>query len=351
MVGVVAFAAYAWLFTINALPNQRYSLIYMGPNDPQSRESLPRNTVRIVQQSAPGQWRFLGTLKPLGQDTYDVQLADNIARPQTLLVVPIGYEAIWLLAGDEDRTAIFDSLKSLLTDLQSLVQAVSANGRNEDLNIQTILVAMLAQAIASPTGAVAWEQASQAVVASLRNQEDFSKVSRSAIKDALVALFEDNVFSGYPFFSSDLVTKGFDKELARAAADPRVRRGVAASLSELAKSDPFRQSVGLLITEYLHAVGSDPRLPQQITLMSTDPKTSARVRALEQRMAQLTGQVTTRLIGLTGRREANQLSAAIFQAIVKRTPIRLALALDRKDAERIRAYQPRWALLAPRSKS
>ena len=351
MAGVVAFAAYAWLFTINALPNQRHSLIYMGPNDPQSRESLPRNPVRIVQQSSPGQWRFLGTLKPLGQNTYDVQLADNIAWPHTLLVVPIGYEAIWLLARDEDRTEIFDSLKRFLTDLQSVVQAASANGLNEDLNIQTILVASLAQAIASPTGAAAWEQASQAVVASLRNQEDFSKVSRSAIKDALVALFEDNVFSGYPFFSSDLVTKGFDKELARAAADPRVLHGVAASLSELAKSDRFRQSVGLLIAEYVHAVGSDPRLPQKIALMSTDPQTSARLRALEKRMAQLTEQVTMRLIGLTGRREANQLSAAIFQAIVKRAPIRLALALDRKDAERIRAHQPQWALLAPRSKS
>lgn len=351
MTGVIAFAAYAWLFTIDALPNQRHSLIYIGANELQSRESLPRNPIRIVQQSAPGQWRFLGTLKPLGQDAYDVQLADNGARPQTLLIVPMGYEAIWLLARDDDRAAIYDSLKSLLTDLQSLVQAVTANGRKDDVNIQAILVAALAQAIAGPTGAAAWEQASQAVVASLRSQEDLSKVSRSAIKDALVALFEDNVFSGYPFFSSDLVTKGFDKALAQAAADPRVRRGFSDALAELAKSDRFRQSMGILIAEYLEAIGRDPRLPQQIGLMSTDPQTSARLRALEQRLGQLTEQVTMRLVGLTGRREANQLSAAIFQAIVKRTPIRLALALDRKDAERIRARQPRWALLAPRSKS
>ena len=137
----------------------------------------------------------------------------------------------------------------------------------------------------------------------------------------------------------------------RASADPRVRRGVADALSELAKSDRFRQSVGILIAEYLDAVGRDPRLPQQMELMSTDPQTSARLRAVEQRLAQLTEQFTMRLIGLTGRREANQMSAAIFQAIIKRTPVRLAIALDRKDAERIRARQPRWALLAPRSKS
>ncbi|NDA45786.1 MAG: hypothetical protein EBY21_00615 [Alphaproteobacteria bacterium] len=351
LIGVIAFTTYMWLFTINALPNQRQSFIYAGPNDPLSRDSLPRNSVRIVQQSAPGQFRFLGTLKPLGQDAYDVQLADNIPRPQTLLIVPMGYEAIWLLAREEDRAAIFESMKSFLTDLQSLLQAVSANGRKEDQNIQTILVAALAQAIASPTGAAAWEQASQAVVASLRSQDGLSDVSRNAIKEALIALLQDNFFNGYPFFSNDLDTKGFDKELARAATDPRVRRGVADALSELAKSDRFRQSMGVLIAEYLDAVGRDPRLPQQIALMSTDPQTSARLRAIEQRLAQLTEQVTMRLIGLTGRREANQLSAAIFQAIVKRTPIRLALALDRKDAERMRARQPRWALLTPRSKS
>ena len=115
---IIAFTVYAWSFTINALPDQRHSFIYAGPNDPQSRESLPRNSVRIVQQSSPGQWRFLGTLKPLGQDTYDVQLADNILRPQTLLVVPIGYEAIWLLAREDDRTAIFNALKRFLEDLQ-----------------------------------------------------------------------------------------------------------------------------------------------------------------------------------------------------------------------------------------
>jgi len=350
MAGVIAFGAYAWLFTINALPNQRPSLIYVGSNDPQSRETLPRNSVRIVQQTTPGQWRFLGTLKPLGQNTYDVLLAEDITRPQTLLIVPIGYEAIWLLARDEDRTVIFNSLKSFLTDLQLIVQAASSNGRKEELNIQTILVAALAQAIASPTGAAAWEQASQAILASLRNQEDLVKVARSAIKNALVALFEDNVFSGYPFFSSDLVTKGFDKELARAAAEPRVRRGVTDALSELAKNDRFRQSMGVLIAEYLEAVGRDPRLPHQIAQMSADPQTSARLRVLEQRLAQLTEQITMRLIGLTGRREANQLSAAIFQAIVKRAPMRLALALDQSDAERIRARQPRWALLTPRSR-
>ncbi len=348
---VIGCASYAWLFTIDALPSQRHSLIYTGATDPQNRDGLPRNAIRIVQAAGPGQWRYLGMLKPLGQDAFDVQLAENIARPQTILVVPMGYEAIWLLARDEDRAAIYDVFKSLLGDLQAMVQAVSATGRKDGVNFQTILVAALAQAIATPAGSAAWEQASGAIIASLRNQDGLSQVSRDALKSALVALFEDNVFSGYPIFASDLVTTGFDKEIARAAADARVRRGITEALAELAKSDRFRQSMGVLVTEYLEAVSSDPRLPQQIALMSSDPQTSVRLRAIEQRLAQLTEQVTGRLVGLTGRREANQLSAAIFQAIVKRTPIRLGLALDRKDAERIRARQPRWALLAPRSKS